>query len=470
MRHPLSTLAASMSGMGVGDGAALGGPTRKRKTQNLDYLAACGIWPAPGATLDIDFVNNRGYSLGRGITTAEDLIEFTRSGGQAYYDYLGSLQTAATNRIAFDHDPITLAATGASFWEQRTNSLRNNKALNAAAGTPGTNPTYVTIASTIDGLTKSITNVGTTNGVNTFDVRWAGTTTASNSPYLIYLEGNTQINAANGDIWTGSVIVSLAAGSLSNLTDVYFLIRFNNSAGVPIAIRTINIKPLLTGNLLRIPITFAATDANTAKVNILFGATYNSGSAVDFTLRIGMSQLELGSSASPVIATSGAAATRAASAAKMTGKNFSRWYNQNEGTFVAKYLLPGAANAGLNSGVVEVNAGMDFNNSMSVYASPALNVARNSRRSGATQFGFVAYGAAALNVVQTVSLSYKTDDFASSCNGLAPETDLLGIPPTVDTLSIANIANGQILNGSFLRLIYFPQKSNAGPVQRLSTL
>lgn len=65
----------------------------KGKTTNP--AAWSNTWPAPGATLDLDFANNRGFVRGVGQGGAMDAVTFTRASSGNWVDSTGLLRTGA---------------------------------------------------------------------------------------------------------------------------------------------------------------------------------------------------------------------------------------------------------------------------------------------------------------------------------------------------------------------------------------
>jgi hypothetical protein len=85
----------------------------------------------------------------------------------------------------------------------------------------------------------------------------------------------------------------------------------------------------------RATVTRTLANALTARAQLGFVVSIASGVAVDFTFRFAAPQLELGAFPTSYIPTTGAAATRAADVASISGSNFSSWYRQDEGTVFA---------------------------------------------------------------------------------------------------------------------------------------
>jgi hypothetical protein len=86
-------------------------------------------FPSVRPTLDLDFANSK---------TLDPRIEFTRASGGSYVGADGLIKYAGVNEARFDHDPVTGESLGLLVEEARTNSIRNNTMVGAAAGTTGT--------------------------------------------------------------------------------------------------------------------------------------------------------------------------------------------------------------------------------------------------------------------------------------------------------------------------------------------
>jgi len=266
------------------------------------------------------------------------LITFTRASAANYFNSSGTLTAATTNVARFDYDPSTLIARGLLIEEARTNSIRNNTMVGAS--NPSTIPTNWIASTALTGLTLTISTPSTESGINYLEFRLNGTPSGAGS-YQFFYDSTTQIVAANGDNWTSSVYLKLAAGSLTGVTSIFNQIQDRTVAGGFISgYNGSAITPTSAG---------LATQRNTNSVTLSGGGTVArvinnltlnlSGAAIDITLRIGMPQLELGAFATSVISTSTVAVTRAADIASITGANFTSFWNATQGTIVANYLV-----------------------------------------------------------------------------------------------------------------------------------
>ena len=285
-------------------------------------------FPSIRPSLDLDFANTK---------TLDPRITFTRASSGSYFGADGILKYAGVNEARFDHDPVTGESLGLLIEEQRTNSIRNNTMVGAVVGTPGTAPTNWGGNTTTGGITRQIVGTGIEDGINYIDYRIAGTTTSA-----LFFKINPElfgaVAATNGQTWTFSSYARLIAGSLDGFTQLNFYVVFNNSSGDEIQFATGGIAPtsaaLGTQRFTRVA---TASNATTAFVQPTFQFQALSGASIDITLRIGLPQLEQGAFATSVIPTTTSSRTRFSDVVKIVGRNFSDFYNKNEGTIVMTY-------------------------------------------------------------------------------------------------------------------------------------
>jgi hypothetical protein len=266
-------------------------------------------------SLLLDFARNK--SLVDRIS-GNNLITFERASTGTYVGADGLIKTAAADEPRFDFDPVTGESLGLLIEESRTNFLPysenfvgnytlTNVTLNANSTiSPSGDLDATTVTATLNTATgveysQSFSNlvnytislfVKRKSGSNTFQIRSAGGATSRiQATFSLENETSSYLNQA-----TSSSIISYPNG------------WFKCSVSGPIS-----------------------SDEN--RIIFLNGMTLNE------EFYIWGSQLELGSFPTSYIPTSGSAVTREPDITKITGTNFSSWYNQNEGTIVYESAL-----------------------------------------------------------------------------------------------------------------------------------
>jgi hypothetical protein len=386
-----------------------------------------------------------------------DIITFTRASTATFFDSAGVLTSAAIDAPRLDYDPSTLAAQGLLIEESRTNSIRNNTMQGAVAGTPGTPPTNWTL-STTGATTIQVVGTGTENGITYIDYRFQGTG-AADTWNIIY---DSSAVAANGQSWTGSVYLKLAAGSNANLPFIQRVV-FRDSGFANIqALDSSAIAPT-TANLRtqRNTISSTATQAATAFVTYQLNSGTPTG-AYDITLRIGLPQLELGAFATSVIPTTTTALTRAADVASVN--TLSPWYNASAGTLYAEAVCVVPTSV---SFVAQFN---DLTTSNFIDGARYQTTLRALVNTGGVNQSTLIPGTAA-GAVNKTALAYAANDIAMSANGAAALTDTSATIPTVTRLWLGDDGSGspRYLNGYLRRITYYPRRLSNAELQAITT-
>ena len=256
-----------------------------------------------------------------GAITPPAGYSFTRASKAWAFNSAGVLTEHANNTLRFSYDPVTLECLGVLREEARTNAIRNPRGEGASA--PSTNPTYWN-ADTTDSLGPAIVGTGTEAGIPYVDIRFFGVSGTGEVCYVDF-EAATQIAAAVGQSWTSTVFLRLVAGSFGTGV-LRSEIDERNSGGTLLTTGS-QAHSLPTNAVLgsqRFTYTRTLNQATTAYVQPRIAIAYGSGLAVDFTVRIGIPQIEQGTIASsPMMPTVGspAAFTRAVEACVVTGLN-----------------------------------------------------------------------------------------------------------------------------------------------------
>ena len=184
---------------------------------------------------------------------------------------------------------------------------------------------------------------GTEDGIEYIDLRWAGN--GGEAPFELAFDIGTHTSAAQTEVWTGSVFLKLVAGSFTGLGGTGP--RVYEFPGV--AQTTTDIRSVVTGAALRtqrIQVTRTNVNAGTTYMGMRFLIT-PSATAWDFTLRVGLPQLELGSHATSPIRTSGATVTRAADRLTYDLAANAPWFQSSSGyTYSLDFISPSNSQGG----------------------------------------------------------------------------------------------------------------------------
>jgi len=347
--------------------------------------------------------------------------------------------------------------------EQRTNSIRNNTMVGAVTGTPGTLPTNWG-AAVQGGLTRSIVEIGTENGITYADIRINGTANAGGVVQIQFDVGGSGVGpAASGQTWTASFYSKIVAGSAANIT-VFNNLIFGQLGTTFIESASGSTSFTPTTTLTRYLRSGSFSNANTNCATSGLNLAFNNGAVIDITLRIGLPQLEQGASVTSVIPTTTAAATRAADVATITGAAFSPWYRQDEGTVFVKVVNNGIASQNYLMGL---SSGSSYSNSHLLYTiSGALG---GETFVGSTQQSSVAIGSIAVGQKQSAVYGYKINDFAAARNGALGTPDTSGSLPSPDRLMIGcNFVSVAQLNGTIERLTFWPTRLPNTTLQRIT--
>jgi hypothetical protein len=426
-------------------------------------ISPTSSWQRLSASNTATSTTIRQYISLTGAGTDEIDIAFSSINlGTEVFDYIPTTTAAVylpRSNAYQDHNPDTLAPLGFLIEEQRTNSIRNNTMQGAVAGTPGTAPTNWSVTA-VSGLTLALAGVGTEGGISYVDVSFTGTGTGAQ---IISFDTTTGITAATAQTWSESAFLKLAAGTLANVDHIKIRMIERTAAGANVTSQTGAALSVTTASLASQRFTHSAALTGGATVERLQPTIeYQTSGAVSFTLRIGLPQLELGAFATSPILTTGAAATRLADVASITGTNFSSFWNQTEGTVVARALR------GADSVMSIVSASLTNNNEnrFEVHATAAAEYRATVRTLNVE--------VAAINVVSsanqtTTALAYKADDIAFCVNGGTVGTDTSAALPTVAQLNLGVKPNGSdALNGHLQSLTYYAKRLPNATLQSLT--
>lgn len=187
--------------------------------------------------------------------------------------------------------------------------------------------------------------------------------------------------------------------------------------------------------------------------------------AIDKTLIVWRSQIEVGTKATSAIKTTGSQATRFTDSIYMA---LDDWFNPDEGTLVVEYELSKMTS---NAAVVEIN---------SLDTPTANKISMRYASGGHAQFLVAIDGVNQVSVAPSGvnvpgrycrSMSYKSGEFMQAINGNVSAPQAGNIVPPLDNLRIGSEGNGSnMLNDTIRRIAYYPRAFTAAQHQRVTTL
>lgn len=185
-----------------------------------------------------------------------------------------------------------------------------------------------------------------------------------------------------------------------------------------------------------------------------------------------LAQLEVGAFATSYIPTVASQVTRAADAASMTGKNFSSWFNQVEGTIYAEGVLNNDATTGAQiRRLVDINNGTNDNQIAYGRASTATDIRVKYTVSAVNLNGTNGQTVDGVFPSAKVAAAFKAGDYAFSPNGLPVTTSTAANVPVVSRLDIGNdatLSTSGAANGTIKRIAFYPLRLSNAQLQALT--
>ena len=411
--------------------------------------------PTARPSLNLNFASSQ---------TVDPRITFTRASTATRTNSKGLIETVASGAPRIDYDAVTGVCKGLLIEESRVNLLTYSEQLDNAAWVKNQ-------------VTLTANSVTAPDGTITADKMIEN---AVNQAF--YVTGSVT-SMTTSTIYTGSVYAKAAERSVLQLTyqgathgSTYYA-NFNLSSGVVGSSGGSGVSSTITsvgGGWYRCSISAPAT--LTASGGLVVGVVPSTASVRLDTytgdgtsgLFIWGAQLEVGAFATSYIPTVASQVTRAADVASMTGTNFSSWYRQDEGSFVASGDR--IALGGNYPHLFGVTDG-DANEQISIAHDTAAGYKRylHVSNGGVTQVNLGSAETIVANTIYTAALAYKANDFGFSRGGEAAQTDVSGTVPVVNQLLLGWRHSPIYLNGHIARLAYYPERVTNAELQALST-
>jgi hypothetical protein len=286
-------------------------------------------------TLDLNFAKNKSLI---DTVSGQNLVTFSRAQANYLTTYVGAdglIKTASANEPRFDHNPLTGECLGLLIEESRSNNQSSSNVFSS-----GWNDLVaVTLQNNLYpdpiGTNTATRIIPTTTSTSHYIGRYQEYSTAAyaHSVFLKPAGYSRVLVDVNGSTFTA---ILSGSGSFTNNNSITYATKIQAYSNGWYRLEWIwNNAGGGGANTLQPRITILDNSGNST-----FAGDGVSG--IDF---FGYQQ-EVGLFCTSYIPTSGSTVTRSADVMSITGTNFSRWYNNTEGTFFTNAILAFTQNAG----------------------------------------------------------------------------------------------------------------------------
>jgi len=399
-------------------------------------------YPTVLPTLDLDFANSK---------TLDSRITFTRASGGSYVGADGLIKYAGVNEPRFDHDPVTGESLGLLVEESRTNYHYDSYSSSPNIYTP-------------DGLlssnytTQNFTNSGYTSRRNRiqFNQVLSPGTTYTFSMYIRYYGSPNLGPKLNIGDYTGD-----------NYGYTTVMIQYSSYDGENFnVIENLRVIEVLQNDWYRVALTFNGpiSSSSTTVPYVYMGGYSSLPELPNFGIQMWQPQLEVGAFATSHIPPS---RTRAADNASITGKNFSSWYNQSEGTLLWKGIFDSYNSSGSNDALFAITDG-SVSNRFSIRPRNTLATSSGNTLFESFDWGYTVQS----NTYMNGALAIKSGDYALVTSGAVRNTSSsLSVPQVNRIENFNSIEGGYSVTGIIhhQRITYYPKRLTNQQLQVLTT-
>ena len=396
-------------------------------------------------------------------------VTFSRGTGATRVNQSGFIETVGNTTPRFDYDPVTLAPRGLLIEEARTNSITYSDDWSNAAWSKGGLTISANATASPDGTANADklaedTSVGTHGVTSALVTKAAVATTYTYSIYVKAAERTAvQLRIADAAASANRVICDANLATQTVTTSVGG--TFTNASATITNAANGWFRVTLTGT----------TSTETGLFCIAFLA--NPAGTISYTGVTGSgaylygAQLEAGAFATSYIPTVASTVTRSADVATMTGTNFSSWYNQPAGTFVADFSRFGFDAV---AGSVILTQADDGTTNNRVALRLNSRVADASAQATIVSGGSVLVNAGAgtlasmANRIVRATLAYQVGTPAVGRDGSVGDVAAVASLPTVNQLSIGQGAGAAAVNGHMRTIAYFNTRLPNAQLQTLT--
>ena len=313
---------------------------RNKSNIDLDY-------PICRPSLDLDFTQE----------VLDPRITFSRGSIGTRVNRNRLIEIVSANLPRFDYDPVTGECRGLLIEESRSNSLLRSEDFSLWSVSNGSVQSNVITAPDGNTTADKLVENSTTGNKEVF--RSSITFTSGTS-----LTFSCFVKAGERNLFR----LGFTTGFFASTTEVHFNLTSGTVSSTFGGVTSASIIPYPNG-WYRCVATVLPTSSGSGNVFITLvrsGIQSNYVGNGTSGLYLWGAQLEAGAFPTSYIPTIASTVTRSFDNAEMTGRNFSSWYNQTEGTFFYNGTLPFITNDTVGRVPFGVSNGFNFSNSIYV--------------------------------------------------------------------------------------------------------
>jgi len=371
---------------------------------------------------------------------------YTATTSQPITNYIPVLLTAGGNQPRFDCNPITGESLGLFIEEQRTNNFTYSQQLDQwnSSNYSVTTNTIISPDGTLTG-DKIIPNSEAVGGyIGEYFTGTAGSIVmtgyfkAGENRRVSLWEGNVTAYYATFDLISGTVVgTNSAIGTITPVGNGWY--------------RCSMVSTQTSGT--RFWLISVLGDSATSPF-----ATGLTGNGFNGLFGWGL-QLEVGYFATSYIATTSASATRTADAARMTGTNFSSWWNQAQGTYYIENSYGSFSNQPIAISDTLGNA-WSYGTNSGVISAYLVAPSLTSISSSVT---------ATTNINYRSAFSYSSTGKAITASNTTPVTSSNNLLSNSADLLIGSFNTNYFINGRIKKIAYYPIAVTSTQLQAITS-
>jgi hypothetical protein len=425
-------------------------------------MAILQNFPSSRPSLNLNFARSK---------TLDPRVTFTRTSAGTYVDESGIIRTASADEPRFDHNPTTGESLGLLIEEARTNLLTYSEQFNdnSWSGTiKSTGSVSANLIISPDGTLTADKIIPGTNLTRHY-VSKSLTITANTTYTASCFAKAGEYNFASVIFGNGSTPFT-RGGSIVNLTTGEITIySVNNPTNV------IRHQPINYGNgwwKISVSVLFDSTSTDGyVEIGCSSLATNYSSNSGDGTSGIYVwgAQVEAGAFPTSYIPTTSSTVTRSADNARMTGTNFSSWYNQSEGSLYNELFFKGGV-SGSEFPTIVNDAGNAFIGGFYYFDNGDVT----SFEYFNTMTNYVSIGTTSSigpNTNVKNILAYKNGDFGAAANGsiVGTSSSSITFATNLNTLLLGRWTDDNwYINGCIKSCTYYPTRLPNAQLQTLT--